>query len=102
MGLADNLKNVASNMQQGAKIASITFTQRALRLVSGFFIGIVLSLIIQEFMQSGTLMLLFFTTLFMMIVYKLLRPLSVFQIFIFDVICILIATTLRMYIMIAP
>ncbi|MBY0553189.1 hypothetical protein K2P97_01590 [bacterium] len=102
MGFADNLKNVASNMQQGAKTASITFTQRLLRLTSGFFIGIVLSLIIQEFTQSGTLMLLFFTTLFMMIVYRLLRSLSIFQIFIFDVICILIAITLRMYIMIAP
>lgn len=102
MGIADNLKNVASNMQQGAKTASITFTQRALRLTSGFFIGVVLSLIIQEFIQNGTLMLLFFTTLFMMVVYKLLRPLSIFQIFIFDVICILIAITLRMYIMIAP
>ena len=102
MSLADNLKNVASNMQQSTKNASITFSQRVLRLISGFFVGIVLSLIIQEFTQSGTLMLLFFTTLFMLIVYKLLRQLSLFQIFIFDVICILIATSLRLYIMIAP
>ena len=102
MSLADNLKNVTSNMQQSATSVTITFFQRALRLVSGFFVGIVLSLIIQEFAQSGTLMLLFFTTLFMLIVYKLLRPLSVFQIFIFDVICILIAISLRMYVMIAP
>jgi hypothetical protein len=102
VSLADNLKNVASNMQQSTKNASITFSQRVLRLISGFFVGIVLSLIIQEFTQSGTLMLLFFTTLFMLIVYKLLRQLSLFQIFIFDVICILIATSLRLYIMIAP
>ncbi|MEQ1721560.1 MAG: hypothetical protein ABL930_00170 [Pseudobdellovibrio sp.] len=100
--MADNLKNVTSNMQQSAKNASITIFQRLLRLISGFFVGIVLSLIIQEFTQSGTLMLLFFTTLFMLIVYKLLRPLSIFQIFIFDVICILIAISLRMYVMIAP
>jgi F0F1-type ATP synthase assembly protein I len=102
VSLADNLKNVASNMQQSTKNASITFSQRVLRLISGFFVGIVLSLIIQEFTQSGTLMLFFFTTLFMLIIYKLLRQLSLFQIFIFDVICILIATSLRLYIMIAP
>lgn len=102
MGFTDNLKNVASSMQQGTKKASINLTQRLLRLISGLSIGIVLALIIQEFVQYGTLMLLFFMTLFTMIVYKLLREMTVFQIFIFDVICILIAVSLRMYIMIAP
>lgn len=102
MGFTDNFKNVAGNIQQGTKKISITLAQRALRLVSGFFIGMVFAIMIQEFTQSGTLMLLFFTTLFMMIIYKLLRPYSVFQIFIFDVICILVAVSLRMYIMIAP
>lgn len=81
---------------------TISLTQRALRLLTGFFLGVVLSLIIQEITQSGILMLVFFTTLFTVIVYKLLRTMSVFQIFVFNVICILAATALRMYIMIAP
>lgn len=102
MGFTDSLKNVASGIQQSSKNISITFAQRALRLVSGLFIGIILSLIIQEFIQNGTLMLIFFTVLFMMIVYKLLRAMTVFQIFVFDAICILVAISLRMYIMIAP
>lgn len=102
MGFTDNLLNVASSMQQGSKNISISIAQRLLRLVSGFFIGLVLSFIIQEFMHNGDLMLVFFITLFTMIVYKLLRTMSIFQIFIFDVICILIATCLNMYIMIAP
>ena len=102
MGFTDNLINVANSMQQGTKNISISLTQRALRLISGLFIGVVLSLIIQEFMQSGDLMLVFFTTLFTVIVYKLLRMMSIFQIFVFDVICILVATCLRLYIMIAP
>ena len=102
MGFTNNLFNVASSMQQGTKNLSISVAQRALRLFTGFFIGMVLALVIQEFTQSGLLMLVFFTTLFMVIVYKLLRAMSMFQIFIFNVICILIATALRMYIMIAP
>lgn len=102
MGFTNNLINVASSMQQGTKNLSISLAQRALRLFTGFFLGMVLALIIQEFTQSGLLMLVFFTTLFMVIVYKLLRTMSIFQIFIFNVICILIATALRMYIMIAP
>ena len=102
MGFTNNLINVASSMQQGTKNLSISLAQRALRLFTGFFIGMVLALIIQEFTQSGLLMLVFFTTLFTVIVYKLLRAMSIFQIFVFNVICILIATALRMYIMIAP
>lgn len=102
MSLVNNFKNVTDNMQQGAKNASITFTQILLRLVTGFYIGLILSLIIQEFAQSGTLTLVFFTTLFAMLLYRMLRTWSIFQIFIFNTICILIAISLRMYIMLAP
>lgn len=102
MSIADNLKNVAGSMQQGAKSVTISLTQRALRLISGFFVGLVLSLIIQEFTQSNTLMLLFCLSLFTFIIYKLLRPLSIWQILIFDIFCILVANSLRMYVAMAP
>lgn len=102
MGFVNNLKTVANSLQQGTQRVSISMSQRLLRLVSGFFIGLVLALIIQEFTQSGTLMMLFFTTLITFIIYRLLRARTIFQIFIFDVICILIAILLRMYILIAP
>lgn len=102
MNIAGNLKNVAGNMQQGARNVSISLMQRLLRLVTGFFIGIVFALIIQEFTQSGTLILLFLTTLFTAIVYRLLRALSIWQILVFDVICVLALNTLRMYILMAP
>lgn len=102
MSVADNLKNLSSNMQQGARNASITLTQRLLRLVTGFFIGLVAALIVQEFTKNGTLVLLFLTSLGMFIVYRLLRNFSLWQIIIFDVFCILVANTLRMYILMAP
>jgi small-conductance mechanosensitive channel len=102
MGISENLRNVTSQMQQGAKNAGITVTQRALRFFTGFFVGAVLSLIIQEFTQSGTLILVFLILLFTAIFYRLLRPLSIWQILVVDVICVLIANTLRMYIQMAP
>jgi hypothetical protein len=102
LSLTDNLKNVAGSMQQGAKNATASLTQRLLRLVSGFFVGLVLALIVQEFTQSNTLMLLFCLSLFTFIIYKLLRPFTLLQVVIFDVICILIANSLRMYIAMAP
>lgn len=102
MGLSDNLKNMAVNMQQTAKNSSISTAQRILRLISGFFIGLIVSLVIQELTQSGELMLVFLVVFFTAVVYKLLSRLQIFQILIFDLICVLIAALLRMYIMIAP
>ncbi|MEK6629017.1 MAG: hypothetical protein AABY53_10360 [Bdellovibrionota bacterium] len=102
MSFTYNLKNAASGLQQGAKNASISLGQRLLRFVSSLLLGLVLSLIIQEFAQSETLMLIFFTALITMIMYRLLRPLRIIHIVVFDMICILVATLLRMYIIIAP
>lgn len=102
MGLTDNLKNIAVNMQTTAANSTVSVAQRALRALSGFFVGLVLALIVQELTQSGDLMLVFMTVFFMAAVYKLLRRLQIFQILIFDLVCVLIAALLRMYIMIAP
>lgn len=102
MGLTDNIKGMAGNAQQGAKAAGFSLLQRLLRGISGFFIGIVLALIVQEFTQNGTLILVFLTILFSSIVYRLLRPLNLWQILVFDLIVGLVANTLRMYIMMAP
>lgn len=101
MALAD-LKNLPNQMQQAAKSASVTLTQRLLRLISGFFVALVLALIVQELTRSGKLILLFLTTLLMLITYRLLRSFSILHILIFDIICILIGVSLRMYIMLAP
>jgi 4-amino-4-deoxy-L-arabinose transferase-like glycosyltransferase len=102
MGISDKLKNIASNMQTTAKNTSVSVTQRILRLLSGFFIGLIFSLIVQELTQSADLMLVFLTVLSTAIIYKLLARLQIFQILIFDLICALIVALLRMYIMIAP
>ncbi len=102
MGIADNLRNVTGQMQQGAKNAGISVAQRSLRLLTGLFVGAVLALIIQEFTQSGTLIFVFLTLLFVFMIYRLLRPLSVWQILVVGVLCVLVANTLRMYILMAP
>ncbi len=102
MPITENLKNVAINVQQVAKETTVSTAQKLLRLASGFFIGLVLGIIIQVLSQSGDLMLVFVTTLTTAIIYKLLVRLQIFQILIFDLICVLIAALLRMYIMIAP
>lgn len=102
MNIVNNMKNLAGNAQQGAKTASVSLFQRFLRLLTGFFVGIVLALIAQELTQSGTLVLVFLTILIMMLVFRVLRSFSILQIIIFQAFCILVANSLRMYIMMAP
>lgn len=102
MGVADKVKNFSNQVQQTTKQATYSLSHIIIRLISGFFIGLVLALIAQELFQFGTLLLVFTTLLFMSIIYKLLSRYSVVQILIFDLICVLIVALLRMYILIAP
>lgn len=102
MGISESFKNFANQMQVQTRNTTASLSQRLLRLVSGFFVGLVIGLIVQEMTQSGALVLFFITILVLSIIYRLLSKLHIVQILIFDLICILIATLLKMYIMIAP
>lgn len=102
MTIGEKFQGFSNNLQMGAKNASHSVLHSALRLISGFFIGLVLSLIVQEITQSGTFMLLFLTTVFTAVIYKTLSRLNLLQILIFDLICVLLGTVLRMYILLAP
>ncbi|MFN3695795.1 MAG: hypothetical protein ACK4VO_00015 [Pseudobdellovibrio sp.] len=102
MAVGDKLKNFSANVQTGAKNASHSLAHITLRIISGFFIGLVLALIVQELSKSGSFMLLFVTIVFTAALYKALARLSLLNILIFDLICVLIGTVLRMYILIAP
>ena len=44
MGLADNFKNMAQQIQVTTKNTTMSLTQKMMRLISGFFIGLVLGL----------------------------------------------------------
>lgn len=102
MGISDNIKNITSNLQQGVKNTSVTLTQKLLRVISGLVLALIVSLIIQEMMQSGTLMLIFFIVLITSLVYMFMARFTVLQILIFDLICVLIVSLMRLYILVAP
>lgn len=102
MTIGDKFKGFSNDLQAGAKNASHSLAHSALRLVSGFFIGLVLSLIIQELTQAGTFMLLFLTLMFTAAIYKALSRMAMMHILIFDLICYLMGQILTMYIKMAP
>lgn len=102
MGIAGKIKDMSAQAQYGVQKSSVSLVHIILRLISGFFIGFVLALILQEIFQTGALILTFFTVLFMALIYKGLSHFSIGKIIIFDLICVLVGALLRMYIMLAP
>ena len=102
MALTDKLKGFSNNVQQTTKNVTYGAGHVLLRLISGFLIGLVLALICQEIFGFGTFMLVFLNILFTALIYKIMAPRTVFQIIVFDFICVLVASLLRMYVLIAP
>lgn len=100
MGIGSKFKNTGVRIQQGAKGAAQSLGHMTLRLVSGFFIGLVLALIAQELFGFGAFMLTFLTLLFLSVIYKLLSSRTILYIVVFDVICVLIGFLLKMYILV--
>jgi hypothetical protein len=102
MGIGDRMKGFANNMQDGAKNTSISLFHILLRLVTGVLLGLTLALIGQELVGYGSFALMFVMITVVAIVYKLLGSWGIGQILIFDLICVLVAMLLRMYILVAP
>ncbi len=102
MGLSDRMNIMADNMKQGAKNSTLSAIHMLLRLITGFFLGLTLGLIFQTFIGFGTFALLFFMVVTIGVIWKIMSSWSFGQIFIFDLICVLVAMLLRMYILLAP
>lgn len=102
MGIGDKMRGLAGNVQDGVKSSSASLMHVLLRILTGSLLGLTLALIGQELAGYETLALLFCTVVILAIVYKLLANWSLVQILIFDLICVLVAMLLRMYILVAP
>lgn len=102
MGIGDKMRGLATNVQDGVKSSTLTFFHICLRLITGSLVGLTLALIGQELIGYGTFALIFATIVVLAVVAKILARWSFGQIFIFDLIVVLVGMLLRMYILIAP
>lgn len=102
MAIGDKMRDYANQAQDGVKTSSLSFFHFIIRLVTGLLLGLVLSLIGQELIDYGTFALMFGTVVIMVAMIRLLSAWSLSKILIFDLICVLVAMLLRMYILVAP
>ncbi len=102
MSISDKMKGLSTNMQEGVKNSSVSLLNLIARVLTGFMLGLTLALIGQELVGYGTFSLLFVMVVVLGLVIKTTSSWSLGKILIFDLILILVAMLLRMYILVAP
>ena len=102
MGISEKMNQLATNLQDGVKGASTSLFTLSVKLITAFFLGLTIALIAQEMIQYGTLAFVFMMLVVMGLTYKLLAKWSLGATLVFDLVCVLVALVLRMYILLAP
>jgi hypothetical protein len=102
MGLTDKMKGLSNNVQDGVKTSSVSLLNFTLRLITGIMLGLTLALIGQELLGYGSLAMLFAMVVVTGLVLKTTSEWTIGKILIFDLILVLVAMLLRMYILVAP
>ncbi|MFN7729043.1 MAG: hypothetical protein ACK5P7_07800 [Bdellovibrio sp.] len=102
MGISEKINQLASDLQDGVKNTSTSLLGLTIKVVTAFFIGLTMALITQELIQFGTFAFVFMMLVVMALTYKLIAKWSLGATLVFDLVCVLMALVLRMYIMLAP
>lgn len=93
-------------MQMQFKKSSSDFATWIVKFVSGGFLALTLSLIIQEIMGKADgeapLSFLFMIVAFTAVFLRIAKKWNLFAVLVFDLVCILIGMVLCLYIMVAP
>jgi hypothetical protein len=102
MGMVDRLNAHAVQVKEGVKSSGVSFILLVLKLLSGLIIGLTFAIMFQEIAQFGQLSFLFIIVLVTTLFAKLTKSWGFVTLIIFDLICVLVAMLLRMYILIGP
>lgn len=102
MGVIDRFNAQAIQVKEEVKSTAINFTLLVLKIISGMIIGLTFSLAFQEIGQFGQISFLFIFITIAALFTKLTSSWGFVTLLIFDLICVLVAMLLRMYVLIAP
>jgi len=102
MSVTDRISQVASSVQNTAKITASNFISLSLKFVSSLVISFVVALVLQTLIGFGQLSFLLSLVLGTSALMRLMWNWSVGVTLVFDLICVLVALLLRMYILVAP
>ena len=96
------MANIIGNVQEKFKTSTNALAMLTARLLSGMLVGLTLSLIGQEIIRYGWISFMLVIIVVTACLLKISKTWSWTHLLIFNLICVLIALCLRMYILIAP
>lgn len=102
MGMVDRFNAQAMQVKEGVKSSTVGLVLLLLKVLSGLIIGLTFTIVFQEIGQYGQLSFLFIMILIAALFTKLTKSWGFVTLIIFDLICVLVAMLLRMYILVAP
>ncbi len=102
MGITDKMNQIASTMQQSAKSTVHFSASLVLKTLSSLVISLVVALVLQTLIGFGQLSFLFTTIIGISSLMRLMWNWSIGVTLVFDLVCVLVALLLRMYILLAP
>lgn len=96
------MSQLIQNMQLQIKKSSQSAVLFALKLISGFILGLVLAIAGEQLIGYGTFSFWFVTILFVGVFLRISKPWSLGALMVYNLVCVLIGLLLRMYVLIAP
>lgn len=94
--------SLMEGMQDRIKTGSGSALVFLLKLVSGLFLGLTITLIGQEIFAYGNLAFWFVMLLVTAVFLKIAKPWGAWPVLIFDLICFLVGLLLKLYIQVSP
>lgn len=102
MGLADKVSNLSQQMQDGVRLTLTSVFGWILKMSSGAVVGLTFALIGQEAFRYGNLAFLLVMILAVGLIVRWISKWTILNVIVFDLICVLVGLSLKMYIMLAP
>lgn len=102
MGVIEKIQGAGQAASEKIKGSTVSVLTLVLRVLSGFFLGLTLSLVGQEIIQYGSFGLISIILVTLGLFMKATHSWTLGKLFIFDLICILVGQILKMYIYLAP
>lgn len=102
MSIKERFRQINQNMQGGAKHTIHVVSKFLLKLLTGILLGLIFALIGEQVINYDKLVFTFVIVTILMMFFYISRKWSIIFILIFDLLFVLFALLLKMYIMMAP
>lgn len=96
------MANLIGDLHNGVKQTSGHISVFILKVFSSFMVAITVALIFQEMIGFGTFSFVLIGVTLLLGLVKMMKNWSLTSVLVFDLICILVALLLRVYILVAP